>query len=54
LRLAELEESRGNIEAAIGHYQRFLELWSDVDPEVAGQVRAAERAVARLSGTERS
>ena len=53
-RLAELEESRGNTEAAIRHYQRFLELWSDADPELAYQVRDVERALASLSGMERS
>ncbi len=53
-RLAELEESRGNIEAAIRHYQRFLELWSDPDPELAHQVRAVERALTRLTGMERT
>lgn len=52
-RLAELEESRGNTAAAVDHYRRFLELWSDADPEVHGQVAAAERALTRLAGGER-
>jgi tetratricopeptide (TPR) repeat protein len=52
-RLAELEESRGNTEAAIRHYQSFLKLWSDADPELRDQVDAARRALARLSGAER-
>ncbi len=51
-RLAELEESRGDIEAAIRHYRRFLELWSDADPELEYQVDAARRALARLSAIE--
>jgi tetratricopeptide (TPR) repeat protein len=51
-RLAELEESRGDIDAAIRHYRRFLELWSDADPEFQYQVDAARRALARLSGLE--
>ncbi|UCC84229.1 MAG: hypothetical protein JSW46_04675, partial [Gemmatimonadota bacterium] len=51
-RLAELEESRGNIDAAIRHYRRFLELWSDADPELQYQVDAARRALARLSAIE--
>ncbi len=48
-RLAELEEWRGNLEAAARHYQRFLELWSDADPELRGQVDAAQRALTRLT-----
>ncbi|UCC84153.1 MAG: tetratricopeptide repeat protein [Gemmatimonadota bacterium] len=51
-RLAELEESRGNIDAAIRHYQRFLELWADADPELQYQVDDARRALARLSAME--
>ncbi len=54
LRLAELEESRGNTDAAVAHYQRFLELWSDPDPEVRDQVDSARRALARLTGAESS
>ncbi len=53
-RLAELEESRGDIDAAIRHYRRFLELWLDADPKLQGQVDAARRALARLSGLEDS
>ncbi|MGD2151891.1 MAG: hypothetical protein PVG79_01405 [Gemmatimonadales bacterium] len=51
-RLAELEESRGDIDAAIRHYGRFIELWSDADPELQYQVDAARRALARLSAIE--
>jgi hypothetical protein len=51
-RLAELEESRGNIEAAIRHYRRFLDLWSDADPELQYQVDDERRALARLSAIE--
>ena len=53
-RLAELEESRGNREAAIDHYRRFSELWSDADPELRDQLTSAQRALARLTGTESS
>ncbi len=53
-RLAELEESRGNTEAAIRQYQRLLELWSDADPELSDQVASAQRALARLTGRETS
>jgi tetratricopeptide (TPR) repeat protein len=53
-RLAELEEARGNTDAAIRHYQTFLDLWSDPDPELRDQVTSAQRALARLTGTESS
>ena len=53
-RLAELEESRGNTEAAIRQYRRFLDLWSDPDPELRDQVESAQRALARLTGAESS
>ena len=53
-RLAELEEERGNADAAVRHYRRFLELWSDADPELRDQVTSARRALARLTGSEAS
>jgi len=53
-RLAELEEARGNADAAVRHYRRFLELWSDADPELRDQVTSARRALARLTGSEAS
>ncbi len=49
-RLAELEERRGNIQAAMRYYRRLIELWSDPDPEVRGQLESARRALARLAG----
>ena len=51
-RLAELEESRGNTDAAIEHYRRFLELWSDADPELRDQVTSVQRALSRLTVAE--
>ncbi len=51
-RLAELEESRGDTGAAIHHYRRFLELWSDADPELQYQVDGVRRPLARLSAIE--
>ncbi len=50
--LAELEEARGNTEAAIKHYRTFLDLWSDPDPELRDQVASAQRELARLIGSE--
>jgi len=52
-RLAELEEARGNTNAAIRHYRRFLELWADPDPALRDQVEVAQLALARLVGSER-
>jgi len=52
-RLAELEESRGDTAAAIRHYRRFLQLWSEADPDLQYQVHWARQAVARLSQLER-
>jgi len=54
LRLARLEESRGNVDAAIRHYRNFLEIWAEPDPELSGEVEAARRALARLAGREES
>jgi hypothetical protein len=54
LRLARLEESQGDVEAAIRHYRHFLELWSEPDPELQDEVETARRAVARLAGRETS
>lgn len=54
LRLARLEEGRGNVDAAIRHYQNFLEVWADPDPELYDQVEAARQALARLAGREAS
>ena len=46
--------AQGDTEAAIRHYQTFLDLWSDPDPELRDQVTSAQRALARLTGTESS
>jgi tetratricopeptide (TPR) repeat protein len=50
--LAEVEERRGDHEAAVRHYRRLLALWSGADPELAEQVASVERALARLAGSE--
>jgi tetratricopeptide (TPR) repeat protein len=54
LRLARLEESRGNVDGAVRHYRNFLEIWAEPDPELSGDVEAARRALARLAGQESS
>ncbi len=52
LRLARLEELRGNVDGAVRHYRNFLDLWAESDPELRGEVEAARRALARLAGRE--
>ena len=48
-RLADLEVVRGNPAAAARHYQNFLDLWSDPDPELLPRVESARRALDRLA-----
>ena len=51
-RLGELYEASGNSRKAIPHYERFVELWKNADPELQPKVaRARERlAVLRNAG----
>jgi tetratricopeptide (TPR) repeat protein len=49
LKRAEIYERRGERERAAHHYRRFIELWSESDPELRPMVQQAERALARLS-----
>ncbi len=51
-RLGELYAEVGEPTKAAEHYETFLELWSDCDPELRPQVESARRALERL-GTER-
>lgn len=53
-RLGELEEARGNRDAAARHYARLLELWSEADPELAAEVAHVRRALARVSSASES
>ena len=50
LRRAEIYERRGEQEQAVFHYRRFIELWSQSDPELRPIVEQAEQALARLAG----
>jgi tetratricopeptide (TPR) repeat protein len=50
LRQAEIYERLGDEEQASHHYNRFITLWSDSDPELQPQVDAARRALSRLTG----
>jgi tetratricopeptide (TPR) repeat protein len=46
LRQAEIHERLGNRTEAARHYKKFLELWSDADPELQTTVNTARRALA--------
>lgn len=48
LRLAELEEERGNYAEAAEHYRRVLALWAHADPELAPRLREVEGALGRV------
>jgi tetratricopeptide (TPR) repeat protein len=55
LRRAEIYERLGDAENAAYHYNTFIELWRDADPELRPMVEAAQRALERLaaeSGTD--
>ncbi|GEM_PF-676539 len=48
MRLGNLEASRGNPAAAIGHYKRLLSLWTNADPELRPRIRQLEQAIMGL------
>ena len=50
LRRAEIHDRRGENDEAARHYARFVELWSDADPELRPLVDRAEARLAELSG----
>jgi hypothetical protein len=50
LRQAQVHERLGEPERAAVQYRRFLELWSDCDPEFRPMVETAQRALERLTG----
>ena len=52
-RLGELHEARGDREKAVEHYDSFVELWKDADPELQPQVRDVRQRIARLVGEGR-
>ena len=52
-RLGELYDAAGNAAKAAQHYESFIELWSEADPELRPQVEAARQALQRL-GAERA
>ena len=48
-RLADLHDQNDNREAATRHYNRFIQLWQNADPELQPQVDAARNALARMA-----
>ena len=47
-RLGELYEARGEFDKALTHYQAFVELWKDSDPELQPRVRDVRARVERI------
>ena len=48
-RLGELYEQKGNAENALEHYQAFVDLWKNADPELQPRVRDVQGRVTRLA-----
>ena len=48
-RLGELYDARGDSARAVTHYEKFVELWKDADPELQPLVADVRRRLARLS-----
>lgn len=48
LRMAEIHDRRGRREQAVMHYERFVQMWRECDPELRGLVQKAERTLAQL------
>lgn len=47
-RLGEMYEAKGNVDKALTHYQAFVDLWKDADPELQPRVRDVRSRVERL------
>jgi tetratricopeptide (TPR) repeat protein len=52
-RLGELYEARGDRQKAASHYQQFVELWKNADPELQPKVAEVRQRLARLNDVER-
>jgi tetratricopeptide (TPR) repeat protein len=50
LRQAEIYDKRGDRSHAAEHYQKFIELWRDADPELQQQVEEAKKRLEELQG----
>lgn len=47
---AEIYEELGETDQAIHHYEQFVDLWQDCDPELQHHVADAHERIARLRG----
>ncbi|NUQ11538.1 MAG: protein kinase [Gemmatimonadaceae bacterium] len=47
-RLGEMYEAKGSVDKALTHYQAFVELWKDADPELQPRVRDVRSRIERL------
>ena len=47
-RLGEMYEEKGNVDKALTHYQAFVDLWKDADPELQPRVRDVRGRIERL------
>ena len=52
-RLGQLYEAKGNAAKAAEHYQKFIDLWKNADPELQPRVSEAKRRLAKLTPVER-
>jgi eukaryotic-like serine/threonine-protein kinase len=52
-RLGELYEARGELAKAVQHYQAFIDLWRDADPELQPKVIQVRQRLAHLRESER-
>jgi tetratricopeptide (TPR) repeat protein len=53
LRLAELDDRRGDAAGALRHYRRFVELWADAEPALQPAVDRARARIAALGAPRR-
>jgi hypothetical protein len=47
-RLGEMYEAKGDFDKTLTHYQAFVELWKDADPELQPRVRDVRGRIERL------
>jgi len=47
-RLGEMYEAKGNVDKALTHYNAFVELWKNADPELQPRVRDVRGRIERL------
>ena len=47
-RLGEMYEAKGNFEKAVEHYNAFVELWKNADPELQPRVRDVRARVEKI------